>query len=104
MRGVMHRRQARPVIGPSVHILLVAGLEEYPEEEAYFTPGDKLEATTVIDFLLACFGDDPELAEFFVQELHDLGAWEVQDPKFDLSENDFVPSAKIIPLDRRSDN
>ena len=28
VRGVPHRRQARPVVGPAVHVLLVAGLEE----------------------------------------------------------------------------
>lgn len=83
---------------------LVAGLEEYPEDGLFFTPGDKLEATTIIDFLLACFSDDQKLAEFFIQELYEFGAWEKEYPNFGLAENEFVPSAKIIPLDRQSDN
>ncbi|MCB0689495.1 MAG: hypothetical protein KDC53_23310 [Saprospiraceae bacterium] len=83
---------------------LVAGLEEYPDQQPFFTPGDKLEATTVIDFLLACFGEDQNLAEFFIQELYDVGAWEVEYPNFNIKEDQFVSIAKIIPLDRRSDN
>ena len=82
----------------------MAGLEEYPDQQPFFTPGDKLEATTVIDFLLACFGEDQNLAEFFIQELYDVGAWEVEYPNFNIKEDQFVSSAKIIPLDRRSDN
>lgn len=85
---------------------LVAGLEQYPQttEEVFVTPGDKSEATAIIDFLLACFGDAPDLVEYFIHELNDLGAWESKDQKFDIAENSFVSSAKIIPLDRQSDN
>ena len=28
MRGIVHRRQAGPVVGPAIHVLVVAGLEE----------------------------------------------------------------------------
>ena len=85
---------------------LVAGLEQYPQttEEVFVTPGDKSEAAEIIDFLLACFGDAPDLVEYFIHELNDLGAWESKDQKFDIAENSFVSSAKIIPLDRQSDN
>ena len=84
----------------------MAGLEQYPQttEEVFVTPGDKSEAAAIIDFLLACFGDAPDLVEYFIHELNDLGAWESKDQKFDIAENSFVSSAKIIPLDRQSDN
>lgn len=84
---------------------LVAGLEPYPDQdETLVMPGDKGEATAIIDFLLACFGDAPDLVEYFIHELNDLGAWDLKDQKFDITKNSFVPSTRIIPIDRQSDN
>jgi hypothetical protein len=83
---------------------MIVGIEEYPDYQPFFTPGDKTEATEVIDFLLACFTNENRLVKYILEVLLKHEEWEREEDVFDISKDYFIPSAKIIPLDKRSDN
>ncbi len=79
---------------------LITGVEEYPESQPYFKPGDKNEATEVIPFLSVCLQKDKKLMQWIFDVLIDGGYWTLDGDVIEVAESSNPENARIIPFGR----